>query len=175
MGPESSEYRLGPGSARLTVRTTKAGAASKAGHNLLIEVGSWDATFAPDSEQVTVSVDSRSLRVIEGTGGLKGLTDEDRANIAQTIDDEVLCGCAIEFRSTEVKAAGEQLYVVGDLELAGQRHPVAFTLSRGQDGRLSGSATVKQTDWGMKPYSALFGTLKVGDEVSVAFDGQLPA
>jgi hypothetical protein len=38
---------------------------------------------------------------------------------------------------------------------------------------VSGGATVKQTDFGIKPYSALFGTLKVLDEVQVAFDGTI--
>jgi polyisoprenoid-binding protein YceI len=44
-----------------------------------------------------------------------------------------------------------------------------------EDGRFSGEATIKQSDWGMKPYSALFGTLKVADEVRVAIDGRLPS
>ena len=39
--------------------------------------------------------------------------------------------------------------------------------------RSARSAVVKQTDWGMKPYSALFGALKVVDEVEVAIDGHL--
>ena len=43
---------------------------------------------------------------------------------------------------------------------------VAFTIHDG--GHITGSARVKQTDWGMKPYSALFGTLKVADDVEVA-------
>jgi hypothetical protein len=38
------------------------------------------------------------------------------------------------------------------------------------DGHVRGSAVVKQTDWGIKPYSALFGTLKVADEVEVAVE-----
>ena len=38
------------------------------------------------------------------------------------------------------------------------------------DGMLRGTAVVKQSDWGMKPYSALFGALKVADEVEVAID-----
>ena len=41
------------------------------------------------------------------------------------------------------------------------------------DGAVSGRATVKQSDWGMKPYSALFGTLKVLDEVEVSLEGHL--
>ena len=75
-------------------------------------------------------------------------------------------GTPIEFRSTAVE--GRRLE--GELELAGQRHPISFKLLGDEDGRLTGSATVKQSDWGMKPYSALFGTLKVADEVEVAFE-----
>jgi hypothetical protein len=32
---------------------------------------------------------------------------------------------------------------------------------------------VTQTRWGMKPYSALFGALKVLDDVEVVLDGRL--
>jgi polyisoprenoid-binding protein YceI len=63
--------------------------------------------------------------------------------------------------------------VTGELELAGRRHPITFDLAAA-DGRLTGTATVKQTDWGMKPYTALFGTLKVADEVVIAIDAGLP-
>ena len=104
--------------------------------------------------------------MIEGTGGMQALDADDRANIDQTIDDEVLTGTPIEFRSTAVEGTRFE----GELELAGQRHPISFELAGDQDGRLAGSATVKQTDWGMKPYSALFGALKVADEVEVAFE-----
>ena len=62
--------------------------------------------------------------------------------------------------------------VSGELELAGRRAPVTFELSL-NGARLSGSATVRQTAFGMKPYSALFGTLKVLDEVQVAVDANL--
>jgi hypothetical protein len=32
---------------------------------------------------------------------------------------------------------------------------------------VTGAATVKQSEWEIKPYSGLFGTLKVRDEVRV--------
>ena len=51
--------------------------------------------------------------------------------------------------------------------------PVAFDL-KCADGRLTGSARFRQTDFRMKPYSALFGTLKVADEIEVAVDVQIP-
>jgi polyisoprenoid-binding protein YceI len=179
MGIAPGHYTLGPDDATLTVRTRKAGAASKAGHNLRIEVTSWRATLdvAEDPAQTAMALtaDARSLRVREGTGGVHALDDDDMRNIEKTIDDEVLEGSSIAFRSRTVNAGPNgTLSVEGDLELAGRSHPVAFDLTAGEDGRLSGTARLKQTDWGIKPYSALFGTLKVVDEVEVEIDGTLP-
>jgi hypothetical protein len=168
-------YTLGPDDAKLTVRTGKAGAASKAGHNLLIEVPAWSATLTlGDAAQLELTADSRSLKVLEGSGGIQSLGEDDKANISQTIDDEVLKGGAIEFRSENVEATPGVLRVRGELNLHGNRLPITFELSLGEDGRLRGEAIVKQSDWGMKPYSALFGTLKVVDEVRVEIDGRLP-
>jgi hypothetical protein len=160
---------FGPENATLTVRTKRTGAASKAGHDLLIQVTSWSATLDPDADPaVTLTADSRSLRVLEGTGGIQALDDDAKAAIAQTIEEEVLMGTPIEFRSTAVDGGK----VEGELELAGQRHPISFELAAGDDGRLTGQTTVRQSDWGMKPYTALFGTLKVADEVDVAFEAR---
>src|SRR3954470_12045292 len=91
--------------ATLTIRTGRTGAASKAGHDLLIEVTSWRATLDVDGAgepAIALTADARSLKVREGTGGMSALDDGDRANIEQTIDDEVLKGGPIEFRSTRV-------------------------------------------------------------------------
>ena len=158
---------FGPENGTLTVRTKRTGAASKAGHDLLMEVTSWSATLDPDADPaLTLTADSSSIRVLEGSGGIQALGDDDKAGIEQTIEEEVLMGTQIEFRSTAVEGS----WIEGELELAGRRHPISFQLTGDEDGRLAGSATVKQTDWGMKPYSALFGTLKVADDVEVAFE-----
>ena len=71
-------------------------------------------------------------------------------------------------------AGGDRLSVTGELQLAGRHHPITFELTGDAEGKLSGAAIVKQSDWGMKPYSALFGTLKVVDEVTVEVSAQLP-
>ncbi|HUO69440.1 MAG TPA: YceI family protein [Solirubrobacteraceae bacterium] len=174
-------HTLGPDNGTLSVRTRKAGAASKAGHNLLIEVQAWSATLDLSEDGaggvVALTADPRSLKVVEGTGGISALDDDDKAGIAQTIDEEVLKGTAIAFRSTSLEggAGSDSLRVGGDLELAGRSHPIAFELTSDAAGTLTGAAVLKQTDWGMKPYSALFGTLKVVDEVTVEVTAQLPA
>jgi polyisoprenoid-binding protein YceI len=174
-------YTLGPGDGTLTVRTGKTGAASKAGHNLVIEVTAWQATLdlpdGPGERSVALTADPRSLRVRDGSGGVQALGDDDKAGIARTIDAEVLKGSAITFRSRRIEAGpdGTGLCVEGDLDLVGASRPVAFHLDAGADGRITGSAVLRQTDWGIKPYSTLFGTLKVADDVEVAVDARLPA
>ena len=170
---EPGTHRFGPANATLSVQTRRGGAAAKAGHDLLLEVTAWNGTLtigadgAPTAAELTA--DATSLRVQRGTGGMKALDDEDRANIHQTIDDEVLERGEVAFRSTAV--VGDR--VEGELTLAGRTRPLTLELSVAGDGSVNGSATVKQSDWGMKPYSALFGTLKVLDEVEVVVEGHL--
>ena len=173
---EAGTHRFGPDNATLAVRTRRGGAAAKAGHDLLIHVTAWQGTLElsedPKATRAELTADATSLRVREGTGGIQSLGDDDKANIEQTIDDEVLKRLAIGFRSRSVEAAADdgRLEVSGDLTLVGTTHPIAFEVAIDAEGMLRGTAVVKQTDWGMKPYSALFGALKVADEVEVAVD-----
>lgn len=164
---------LGPQDGELLVRTGKGGAAAKAGHELTIAVTRWRGTI--DRGSITLSADPRSLRVLEGTGGMIELGEDDKEGIARTIDEEVMKGRPIEFRSTNVEQRGSRLEVTGELELFGFTRPIDFALNVSEDGRITGSAFVKQTDWKMKPYSALFGTLKVADVVEVSIDAGVPA
>lgn len=170
-------YALGPEGARLLVNTARLGTAARAGHDLTIEVTTWSGRLEVGEGNATVSLqaDGGSLRVREGKGGLKALGEDDKENIRQTIDSEVLKGTSIEFRSTSVRfsADGNHLDVDGDLELAGSRHPISFELTVAQQGRLIGRASVRQSEWGIKPYSALFGALRVADDVEVTIDGEL--
>ena len=179
MSLPSGEYQLGPEDVTLSVRTVRAGPAAKAGHDLLIHVTSWSARLVvhedPAKTNIELDADPTSLRVIEGTGGAFELGDDDIASIHQTIDDEVLMRHEIKFRSTRVRAEGDdgRIGVEGELTIAGTTRPIAFELAVGDDGALSATAVVTQTAWGMEPYSALFGALKVHDDVEVAAEGHL--
>ena len=166
-------YDLGPDRGTLSVRTSRRGTVAKAGHDLLIHVTKWRGKLAlGDEPAVTLDADATSLQVRQGTGGMMALDDGDLAKIEQTIDDEVLLRHDIAFRSAAIERDGNELRVRGDLTLRGTSRPVAFDLAVA-DGRVRGTAVVKQTEWGMKPYTALFGALKVADEVRVEIDAQL--
>jgi polyisoprenoid-binding protein YceI len=164
---------FGPDNASLRIRTGRTGGAAKAGHDLLIEVGSWQATLDLEAQPaLTLTADSSSLRVLDGTGGIKSLTEKDKADIKKTIDKEVLKGTPIEFRSSEMREAPGGFSVRGELSIHGKQAPVTFDLSIGDSGAVTGSAKVTQSAHGMKPYSALFGALKVADDVTVEIDGK---
>jgi len=170
---EPGTHRFGPSNATLAVRTRRGGAAAKAGHDLLLHVTAWNGllTIGDDGapEAAELAADATSLRVQQGTGGMKALDESDKANIHQTIDDEVLERCDIAYRSIAV----EGTRVEGELTLAGRTRALPLELTVGDDGEVTATATVTQSDWGMKPYSALFGTLKVLDDVEIALVGHL--
>src|SRR3972149_5596435 len=174
-------HPFGPENGTPSVRTGRTGAAAKAGHHLPIRVTAWQATLevGEDPARTSIVLDAAptSLRVLEGTGGMQALGDDDKASILETIDDDVLKRKGVAFRSTSVQTAadGSRIGVQGELTLVGKTCPIAFDLTVGDDGKLGGSAVVRQTDWGITPYSALFGALKVVDEVEVVLDATLPS
>lgn len=181
MSLTTGTHRFGPGSGRLLVRTNRTGLGRKVGHDLTIEVRRWVAeatadTADPESSSVTLDAEVDSFEVVEGVGGVKPLTDGDRAEIRKILREKVLHSGrypTIAFRSTAVTGMPEAFTVQGDLTIMGETHPV--TVQGRLDGdRLRGSATVTQSRWGVKPYSAFFGTLKLADQVEVEFDFAAP-
>jgi polyisoprenoid-binding protein YceI len=172
-------HELGPDNASLVVKTYREGLAAKAGHDLIIEVRQWNATLdvGEDVSQSSLSLhaDPRSLYPRDGVRGIKPLTDKDRDEIVKNIDGKVLGGDPIDFRSSAVQAAGGGLSVRGELTMHGQSRPASFELALGGDGQVTGTATLVQSEWGIKPYKGLMGALKVRDSLEVVFDGTLPA
>ena len=172
-------HRIGPGDGTLRVRTYREGVAQKAGHDLVLEVGRWEATVrvredgAPEAVELTA--DPRSLQVREALHGVKPLTGKDRADIGRTIDEKLLRGRRIAFRSSAVEYADGRLVVQGELDLAGARRQARFELDATPDGRVAGTLPLTQTEWGIKPYRGLMGALKVRDTVEVVVDVALPA
>ena len=136
----------GPDNAELTVHTKRAGAAAAAGHDLTIRVERWRATLGDDG--LVLEAFPSSLRVVEGHGGITPLGDGERATIEQRMED-LLPDAPIVFRD-------------GRLTLNGVTRPVEYRFD-GAEGR----AELRQTDFGIKPFSALFGALKVADTVEI--------
>ena len=175
---EPGTYELGPANGTLSVFTERTGAAAKAGHNLHFDVTSWSATVTvadePSASAIEVTADGGSLKVIDGTGGMHSLDDDNKADIQHTLDNEILRKQPVTFRSSKVTPAGGGWRAEGELTLLGATRPFAFDVRLGDDGSIGAEAVLKQTLWGLKPYSTLFGALKVVDEVTIRVDAGLP-
>jgi polyisoprenoid-binding protein YceI len=175
-------YTLGPSDGTVQVRTGRQGMASKVGHDLTLEASNWNATVTvdpdPSKSEVKATVEPRSLEVVAGTGGAKPLSEKDKKDIKKNIAG-LLGNNSITFQSTSVQARSDSAAtVVGNLSIAGQSRQVTLDLAMQPESgavRITGRVPVRQTDFGVKPFTAMMGALKVKDEVDVGFDVTLPS
>lgn len=183
MATSSGTYEIGPDRGTLELRTYREGAAAKAGHDLVLDATRWSGTVTidadnPESSSVELSVEVGGLAVREGHGGVKPLSDKDRAEIVKTLNKVLDSGQHpnITYHSTSVTAAGDRGTVTGDLTIAGKTQPidVPFRVQDEDDGsRVTGDTSVVQTWWGVKPYKGFLGALRLRDAVDVAYDVRL--
>ncbi len=169
--PESVRYRLLPES-RLEVKTGRAGLFGFAGHEHVIRARAFsgEVTFVPADP-------ARSrLLVVVPTDSLEVLTPPDTAEtrqVTKAMREEVLHVDRfpeITFASRDVKPIEGGYRVMGALTMHGATRdvPVDVTVKiEGDTLRAEASFSVKQTDFGMKPYSGgPLGTVKVADKVT---------
>jgi len=155
----------------LKIHVFKSGAFSAFAHDHEIqaplEEGKIEEGSAPASVQLRV--DSRKMRVLD-----PDIPTDKRSEIQQTMQGASVLDVEkfpeISYQSTTVTSRGENHWEVrGELTLHGQKQPVALQVSL-QDGHYRGSASLKQTAFGMTPVSIAGGTIKVKDEVKIEFD-----
>jgi hypothetical protein len=187
MADITGTYELGPGDGRVLVKTGREGLAARAGHDLTLEITRWSARLTvPGGEgggvagaTLAAELDLGSLTVREGAGGAKPLTDRDRRDIQGQARKILGDPAAASFASARVipsSSAGSTANgaVEGTLTLRGTSRPVRLQVISPAPGQFRGSAAIRQTDFGITPYSGFFGTLKLKDEVTVEFDVKLP-
>jgi polyisoprenoid-binding protein YceI len=159
----------------LTVRTTKAGVGARLAHDLVLEAKVWRGSLRFDPSDladsyVEVSVDARSLEVVDSSGGLKPLSDGDRAEISKNINQKALkthSYPSITFCSTSFSGRSGSFVVDGELTIMATTNPVSLRVTTASDGQVEVRATVLQTQFGIKPFSAMLGALRIADEVEI--------
>jgi polyisoprenoid-binding protein YceI len=176
----AGRHQFGPDNGRMTLSTYRDGLVAQAGHDLTIDAVRWSgeivvgADLIPSSMRATV--DLGALVVRAGTGGIKPLTDRDKREIAVTARKTLSADRYPEasFTATNFEpAAGGGGVIAGTLVLAGQSRPQRLAISQTAPGVYHATTTIRQTDYGIKPYSAFLGSLKVADAVEVVIDVDL--
>jgi len=153
--------------AECLVFTYKEGLLSAIAHDLEIRVERFDVDVDEPALAVRARFDPASLRVVtavrEGAPTPGALSDSDKAKIEDNIRGEVLSVRdypEIRFVSSAITRDGNAARITGDLTLHGKTRPVTVD-ARAEGDRLVAEARLHQPDFGIKPYSAMLGTLKI--------------
>lgn len=154
------------------VFTYKEGLLSKLAHDLKIEVTSF--TIDASADAIEASFDPRSLRVAccmkDGREAPGTLSDRNKRTIEDSIAKDVLNAKRhpkITFTSTRIDPRDDGGFdIQGDLALHGARRPVSLRVTR-EGGALQTRVRLHQPDFGIKPYQAMMGTLKIKPAVEV--------
>jgi polyisoprenoid-binding protein YceI len=147
------------------------------GHRLAIAMTRWQATVhwsGADPEAVELAVETDSLEVLRGEGGVKGLSGPEkvvvRSNALKSLQASRFP--EIRFAADVIDRTDEGYRLSGQLEIRGKagEHVIDLrTEDLGDSWRLSAESQVRQSDYGIKPYSILMGSVQVADDVTVSF------
>ena len=166
--PSPSSTSIDTEHSTMTVHVYRSGLFSFAGDNHEIQAPIASGSLNEAEPTVELRVDVRQMRVLD-----PNLSADKRSQVqGKMLSPDVLDPeryPEITFRSTGVDEKNSNLSVRGNLTLHGETRPINVSVTRTQS-HYRGSATVKQTDFGIKPISIAGGTIKVKDEVRIDFD-----
>ncbi|MCW8138016.1 MAG: YceI family protein [Planctomycetota bacterium] len=173
-----------PAGSTLTVWTYKEGLLSRVAHDLCIRAVDWrlEARRADRRVEVEVVVPVRGLRV-QGQvkdGAVVPLSEKDHREIEGNLASRHVLD-AERFPEVRFTGAGDlpqgggRTTIAGQLTIHGTTRPVTLAVDVGAAGVVTGEVRLRQTEFGVKPYSALLGALKVQDELRVSWEVPLPS
>jgi hypothetical protein len=154
----------------LKIRVFKSGAFSAFAHDHEIQgpidEGKIDSSAHPS---VQLRVDARKMSVLDPE-----IAVDKRAEIQHTMQGAAVLDVEhfpeISYQSTTVTSSRDAHWEVrGILSLHGKKQPVVVEVSL-QGGRYRGSASFKQSEFGINPIRIAGGTVKVKDELKIEFD-----
>jgi polyisoprenoid-binding protein YceI len=170
-------WTLDPADGELRLRTGVKGRAARMGHRLTIAMTRWQATVrwaGADPVAAELAVEADSFEVVSGQGGLKGLSGPEKAlvrsNALGSLDASRFS--EIRFTADVIERTENGFRLIGTLQIRGKQkqHVIdVHTEDLGDSWRMSVESTVRQSDYGIKPYSLLMGSVQVADDVTLSF------
>lgn len=164
---------FGPDTATCEVLTFREGLLSAAAHDLVLRVGTFAIDVDPAVPAVRATFDAASLRVLtalrDGRPLPGALSAADARDIERAIREKVLHAerfPEIRFAASAVSARQDGYEVRGTLTLAGRSRELAIDV-REAAGRLGAEVSLHQPDFGIRPYSAMLGAIRVKPDVRV--------
>jgi polyisoprenoid-binding protein YceI len=185
---DAADYIVDSSRSELVTRLFKGGIASALAHDHVIRAteysgkGTFDAEN-PSASLILLEVKTDSLKADEPSmrekyGLTKTVSEKDRAKIQATMESakqmDVKKYPTMRFQSTEIRKQTEGQYIVaGNLTIHGVTQTVSFpaTITRENESfRGKAQLRFKQSDFGIKPYTAVFGAVRNEDEAILYLD-----
>ena len=170
-------WRLDAFDGELLIRTGVKGRAARMGHRLTIVMTRWQATVSwagADPVAAELAVETDSFEVRRGEGGVKGLSGPERtlvrSNALKSLDAARFP--EIRFTTETIDNTDDGYRLTGKLHIRGKSREHVIDLRTedlGDSWRMSAESSVRQSDYGVKPYSLLMGSVQVADDVTVSF------
>ena len=162
-------------SAECLVFTFKEGLLSPVAHDLRLKVTRFSIEVDAASRSVVARFDTSSLVVDcpmkDGAENPSALSASDKQKISGQIRDDVLHAAEhpeAMFRSSAVTARGDGGYdLEGELTLHGVTKALGACRTRVVAGRQQLELRLHQPDFGITPYRAMLGTLKIQADVTI--------
>jgi hypothetical protein len=189
--PAAVTYTVLPAESLLTIRVYRGGTLAAAGHNHVIashelsgSVYAADEPLASGCELhlplESLSVDERELRVQAGADFPPDVPDSAREGTRRNMLGPALLGAldypqilitCVRLEALEPPQSGT-LQAHLQAQVRGTPHELALPVHWERNGDrlvLSGETALKQSELGLKPFSAMLGALQVQDEMRIAF------
>jgi polyisoprenoid-binding protein YceI len=167
-------FIIQPANSRFDVHTGTKGVLSRLAHDHIIRAIDLEGTIALDpnnheNSKVSISLPTKDLQLIDSQ-----LSSSDRSEIVKNMRSslDVSRFPSILFASTKVSEKTGGVEVLGELRIKGRAKGMSvFVRLERQEGLLiaSGRFSALHSDFGIKPYSAAFGTIRVADELRFEF------
>lgn len=167
--------KLGPPQASCRIRVFKAGLLSAMGHDLELDLPGFQITLEGDRIEGRFDAWTLTVRGALRDGRLDAgaLSEKDKREILDNIRKRVFKAhrpAEIRFEGQLDDDDGELLEGEGILHIPPRQAPLTFQARRIQ-GRLEAVLRLDQTRWGIEPFKAPLGVLKIQPEIEVHIEG----
>lgn len=165
--------RFDRSSATCNIYVFKEGLLSSFGHDLCVTVSSFLIEISDDARSITARFDPESVHVgcavVNGVENPDRLKEDEKKEIDRNIFVDVLQAAffrEISLKSSSVTKEDTSYNVDATLNLHGKEKQIYFTV-KDEGENLSADIWLHLPDFGIKPFSALFGTLRIKPDVLI--------
>ncbi len=129
----------------------------------------WNSDGSFDLNTITIKMEVLSIKSTEGST----MNNNTYKALKADADPEIVFALSTPLKSIQGNSAAKAISAKGKLTIAGITNPIDMQVKVSMQGHetlaFEGSQTIKMSDYGISPPTALFGALKTGNILTISF------